>query len=64
MTVIAGVRVPDGGLTNDATELIRDSTSPFIFHHWRWASHPDVSGDTCRSLQHHRRGEGYDQYSG
>jgi hypothetical protein len=27
-------------------------------------SHPDVSGDTCRGLQHHRRGEGYDQYSG
>jgi hypothetical protein len=32
---IAGVRVPDSSLTNEATELIRDTTSPLIFHHSR-----------------------------
>jgi hypothetical protein len=47
---IARVRVPDGGLTNDATELIRDSTNPLIFHHWRWTSPPDVSGDNLPGL--------------
>jgi hypothetical protein len=33
--VIAGVRIPDSNLTNEATELIRDTTSPLIFHHSR-----------------------------
>jgi HD domain len=32
---IAGIRIPDSSLTNEATELIRDTTSPLIFHHSR-----------------------------
>jgi HD domain-containing protein len=33
--IVAGVLVPDSSLTNDATELIRDTTNPLIFHHSR-----------------------------
>ena len=32
---IAGVRIPDGGIARDATELIRDTTLPLICHHSR-----------------------------
>src|ERR1700755_969780 len=33
--IVAGVRVPDSSLTNEATELIRDTTNSLIFHHSR-----------------------------
>jgi hypothetical protein len=32
---IAGIRIPDSTLANEATELIRDTTTPLIFHHSR-----------------------------
>lgn len=32
---IAGVEIPDSKLVRDATELIRDTTPPLIFHHSR-----------------------------
>src|SRR6201991_3285713 len=33
--IIAGIRVPNSRLANDATELIHDTTNPMIFHHSR-----------------------------
>ena len=33
--IIAGVRIPDSGLANDVTQLIRDTTSSLIYHHSR-----------------------------
>ena len=32
---IAGVQIPDGRIANDAAELIRDTTTPLIYHHSR-----------------------------
>ncbi|MFE7649783.1 HD domain-containing protein [Streptomyces phaeoluteigriseus] len=32
---IAGIEIPDSRLAQDATELIRDTTPPLIFHHSR-----------------------------
>ena len=32
---IAGVRIPDSRIASDATELIRDTTTPLIYHHSR-----------------------------
>ncbi len=32
---IAGVRIPDSRIATDATELIRDTTTPLIYHHSR-----------------------------
>jgi hypothetical protein len=32
---IAGIRIPDSTLANEATELIRETTTPLIFHHSR-----------------------------
>jgi hypothetical protein len=32
---IAGVLIPDSHLTKDATEMVRDTTNPLIFHHSR-----------------------------
>ena len=32
---IAGVRVPDSRIASDATQLIRDTTTPLIYHHSR-----------------------------
>ena len=32
---IAGVRIPDSRITCEATELIRDTTTPLIYHHSR-----------------------------
>jgi hypothetical protein len=32
---IAGIRIPDSTFANEAEELIRDTTSPLIFHHSR-----------------------------
>jgi HD domain len=32
---IAGVQVPDSRIANDAAELIRETTTPLIFHHSR-----------------------------
>jgi hypothetical protein len=32
---IAGIRIPDSAFANEAGELIRDSTTPLIFHHSR-----------------------------
>ncbi|HEX3782810.1 MAG TPA: HD domain-containing protein [Pseudonocardiaceae bacterium] len=34
-TVIAGVRVPDSALAGEATELVRDTAPPLLFHHSR-----------------------------
>jgi hypothetical protein len=30
---VAGVRIPDSRIASEATELIRDSTNPLIYHH-------------------------------
>jgi hypothetical protein len=35
---IAGVQVPDSRIANDAAELIRETTTPLIYHHSRRAS--------------------------
>ncbi|QDY77926.1 HD domain-containing protein [Streptomyces qinzhouensis] len=32
---IAGVRIPDSSLTREATELVRETASPLLFHHSR-----------------------------
>ena len=32
---IAGVRIPDSRIASEATELIRDTTNPLIYHHSR-----------------------------
>jgi hypothetical protein len=32
---IAGVQIPDSRIANDAAELIRDTTTPLIYHHSR-----------------------------
>jgi hypothetical protein len=32
---IAGIRIPDSALATEATELIRETTTPLIFHHSR-----------------------------
>jgi hypothetical protein len=32
---IAGVQVPDSRIANDAAELIRETTTPLIYHHSR-----------------------------
>jgi hypothetical protein len=32
---IAGVRIPDSRIANEATELILDTTTPLIYHHSR-----------------------------
>ena len=32
---IAGIQIPDSALASEATELIRDTTTPLIFHHSR-----------------------------
>ena len=32
---IAGVRIPDSRIASEATELIRDTTTPLIYHHSR-----------------------------
>jgi HD domain len=32
---IAGVRIPDSSIAGEATELIRDTTTPLIYHHSR-----------------------------
>src|SRR5882757_3674727 len=33
--IIAGVRIPDSALAQEATQLIRDTTNELIFHHSR-----------------------------
>lgn len=33
--VIAGIEIPDSALVTDATELVRDTTPPLIYHHSR-----------------------------
>ncbi|MDT5239784.1 MAG: hypothetical protein QOD97_1982, partial [Mycobacterium sp.] len=33
--IIAGVRIPDSSLAQEATQLIRDTTNELIFHHSR-----------------------------
>lgn len=32
-TMIAGVKLPDSAMAREITELVRDTTSPLIFHH-------------------------------
>jgi hypothetical protein len=42
MTAIAGITVPDSALAREATEFVRDASTPLLYHHSRrvflWAS--------------------------
>src|SRR3981189_3980284 len=33
-TDLSGIRIPDSKLAREITELVRDTESPLLFHHW------------------------------